>query len=33
MKTAMALKFEGEVTEDGQLHVELPSGVLREPSR
>ncbi|MEP7012894.1 MAG: hypothetical protein ABJC13_21440 [Acidobacteriota bacterium] len=31
MKTATALKFEGEVTEDGQLHVELPSGVLRGP--
>lgn len=31
MKTATALKFEGEITEDGQLHVELPSGVLRGP--
>jgi len=31
MKTATALRFEGEVTEDGQLHVELPSNVLRSP--
>ncbi len=31
MKTATALRFEGEVTEDGQLHVELPFGVLRGP--
>jgi hypothetical protein len=31
MKTAAALRFEGEVTEDGQLHVALPSNVLRGP--
>ncbi len=31
MKTATALRFEGEVTEDGRLHVELPSNVLRGP--
>jgi hypothetical protein len=31
MKTATALRFDGEVTEDGQLHVELPVDVLRGP--
>ncbi|HXU32534.1 MAG TPA: hypothetical protein VN851_18355 [Thermoanaerobaculia bacterium] len=31
MKTVTALRFEGEITEDGQLHVDLPSDVLRGP--
>jgi hypothetical protein len=31
MKIATALRLEGEVTEDGQLHVALPLGVLRGP--
>ena len=31
MRAATALQIEGEVTEDGQLHVELPSDVIRGP--
>lgn len=31
MKAATALKLEGELTEDGHLHVELPPDVLSGP--